>query len=39
LNERIALSAENTDAEDLLVANLRARRARVLANGHTMVLV
>jgi hypothetical protein len=38
LDERIALSAEHDEAEDRLIANLRARKARMLVNGHTMAI-
>jgi hypothetical protein len=38
LDERIALSAENEAAEDLLVADLRARRVRLTTTGYLMVM-
>lgn len=38
LDERIALSIEHEDVEDRLVANLRARKARLTTNGNTLAL-
>lgn len=38
LDERIALSVEQEEAEDRLVANLRSRKARLTSSGNALVL-